>query len=125
MGDHIYATWSAFVALPGFQAPTPAPTPTSNPSARLIGAGCCRHFKAILNATHDPLTRTDCQNKCLDHPACHAFAVSGCSSSSDELCGAGCHIYQLDQEEMAFTHACPESNGFVGITNSTFCYALR
>jgi len=99
---------------------TAAPTPT----ARLIGAGCCRPFKVILNATHDPLARTDCKQKCLDHPACNAFAISGCSFSADEACGAGCHIYQLDREEAAFASACHESNGFAGITSNTFCYAL-
>merc|ERR1712187_184880 len=80
-------------------APRPAPTPAPTSSARLIGSGCCRDFKVILISTHDPLTRSECEHKCLDHPACNAFAVSGCSSSSAEACGAGCHIYELDQEE--------------------------
>merc|ERR1712066_812542 len=107
-------------------APTPAPTqaPTPVPTAKLIGAGCCRPFNVILNATRRR-TRADCMHQCEDNPSCNAFAISGCSSSSDEQCGGGCHIYALNSAQETYAAPCHESNGFTGITPSTYCFVMR
>merc|ERR1712187_594506 len=112
--------------------PTPAPTPAPSPEPKLIGPGCCRRLKdgiargwktGILMSWKNG-TRTECMQRCAEHPACNAFAPSGCSSSSDQICGEGCHIYKTDTSEGEISSdTCYDTNGFVSITSNTFCYA--
>merc|ERR1712217_715154 len=109
---------------PSTWATTTWATPSGAPTTKLVGQGCCRPFKEILDARRD-MTRTECMEVCMSRQACNAFAISGCSSSSDENCGGACHIYELDSAEEAYVQTCSETNGFLGITSSTFCFAMQ
>merc|ERR1712217_50233 len=112
---------------------TTTPSPTLSPQTRLIGVGCCRGLqKGILNGWKKGIlmswknrTWADCAQSCAEHPACNAFAASGCASSSDTVCGGGCHIYETKTATGDIhTAACYETYGFSDITSSTFCYAM-
>merc|ERR1712039_927761 len=67
---------------------TTTPSPTLSPQTRLIGVGCCRGLqKGILNGWKKGIlmswknrTWADCAQSCAEHPACNAFAASGCAS---------------------------------------------
>lgn len=114
----------AYFAQYECQASTPAPAPAPSPTAKLVGSGCCRSSKVILGAWHN-MSRTECMQECTDNFACHAFAVSGCNSSSDQTCGGACHIYDLESPDEVSAQECSETNGFEGITASTFCFSLQ
>merc|ERR1712187_740870 len=104
------------VPPPMLPSTTTTPTPSGAPTTKLVGQGCCRPFTEILDARRD-MTRTECMEVCMSRQACNAFAISGCSSSSDENCGGACHIYELDSAEEAHVQKCSETNGFLGITS--------
>merc|ERR1711972_1088649 len=111
-------------------APAPAPTPNRFPE--LIGRGCCRRLpKGIVNGWKKGIimswtdhTWNQCMQSCAENASCAAFAVSGCSSSSDRICGGGCHLYEMSTSEDITSSMCYETNGFAGITDTTFCYAM-
>lgn len=86
----------------------------------LVGAGCCKPWREIIANTLN-LTRKECAVECASHSECNAFAISGCSSSSDETCGGQCHLYDMNSLEEAVAGACYES----AINGNTFCYTVQ
>merc|ERR1711920_843505 len=105
--------------LPPTPAPTTAPTPTPAPNRfpELIGQGCCRPLKkGIVNGWKEGIlmswrdhTWNQCRQSCAEHASCAAFAVSGCSSSSDRICGGGCHLYETSTAEEITPSMCYET----------------
>merc|ERR1712187_904612 len=92
---------------PESPVPTPAPAPAPNRFPELIGRGCCRRLeKGIVNGRKKGIimswkghTWNQCMRSCAENASCAAFAVSGCSSSSDRICGGGCHLYEIPTSE--------------------------
>jgi len=87
--------------------PTSTATAVSGVTS-LIGEGCCKPWREILENTPN-LSRSECAIQCASNARCNAFAISGCSSSSDETCGGQCHLYRMgDNEDEAHSGACFE-----------------
>merc|ERR1712217_259078 len=106
-----------------------ATTPAIPTAPSLVGAGCCRPvIVAILNRQHN-LTRSQCAMDCASKPDCNAFAISGCSSSSEGTCGGACHHYLIDSQQEAQTGDCLESalngNTLLHCTVSLSFFVLR
>merc|ERR1712217_324624 len=99
------------------------------PTLKLVGEGCCKpswDIKKIRSGGHildniPNLTRSECAVACDQNAACEAFAISGCSSSSDMFCGGACHLYQSDSREETTARACYEST----LNGNTFCYTVQ
>merc|ERR1711920_464451 len=81
--------------------------PAISNTTSLLGPGCCKPWDIVLENTPD-LTKAECAIQCLSNANCDAFAISGCSGSSDETCGGQCHLYVMKPEEEAYTGACFE-----------------
>lgn len=89
--------------------------------ARPVGAGCCKPQKFASGEHHlSNRTREECAHECASNGACTAFAISGCSSASDEVCGGACHLYAVDRSVEVVSGECfePSNNG------NTVCYAM-
>merc|ERR1712061_102681 len=99
------------VCLAAWQTQTaPAPAeiaPAIAATTSLLGPGCCKPWRQILGNTPD-LTKAECAIQCLATGNCDAFAISGCSDSSDETCGGQCHFYVMEPEEEAHNGTCFE-----------------
>merc|ERR1712039_988201 len=91
--------------------------PAMSATTTLVGAGCCKPRRHILENTPN-LAKSECAIQCLSNTNCDAFAISGCSGSSDETCGGQCHLYVMKPEEEAYTGACFEG----ALNGNTFCY---
>merc|ERR1711920_562343 len=70
---------------------------------------------------HEAVTFVECANECASTDACIAFDISGCSSSSDAMCGGSCHLYLRKNEQELSTGSCIDS----ALDGNTFCYALE
>jgi len=93
--------------------------PAISATTTLLGPGCCKPWRQILENTPD-MTRAECAIQCLSNGNCNAFAISGCSGSSDETCGGQCHLYVMEPEEEAYASTCFEQ----GLNGNTFCYTV-
>merc|ERR1712187_547580 len=92
------------------------------PATALVGAGCCKPWDMILQTTSlSRHTFGECAAECASNDACNAFAISGCSSSSDEVCGGACHQYQVNSPEELFGGACFDAS----LNGNTFCYTVQ
>merc|ERR1712187_178613 len=86
----------------------------------LVGEGCCKPWRTIL-ANTPKLTKSECATQCFSTSYCNAFAISGCSGSSDETCGGQCHLYLMDSQEEAHSGVCYEE----ALNGNTFCYSVQ
>merc|ERR1712151_903371 len=92
-------------------------------ATRLIGPGCCRSAMLVERSrtAEQDVTLIECAKECASTDSCIAFAISGCSSSSDAICGGPCHLYERHNEQELTTSSCIES----GLDGNTFCFALE
>merc|ERR1712190_354253 len=85
--------------------------------ARFVGTGCCKPREFVSEEANLPnRTREECASACAADGACTAFAISGCSSASDdsdEVCGGACHLYAVDRSVKVASGEChePSLNG--------------
>jgi len=97
---------------------TPAPAP-ADPA--LIGPGCCRPYSS-LQTWSTSTTKGACAQQCASDASCGAFAVTGCSSSSDSNCGGSCFLYHMQGDSSTwYTSKCGDSS-FHG---NSFCYSAE
>jgi len=108
-------SWQTHAAL----APA-AIAPAISAATTLLGAGCCKPWRTIVESTPN-LTRSECAIQCLSNAECDAFAISGCSGSSDETCGGQCHLYLMSPQEKAYSGACYDD----ALNGNTFCYTVQ
>merc|ERR1712050_103157 len=85
-----------------------------------VGPGCCRPVVGDYINLVQNSTRNGCAMECASN-TCNAFAISGCSSSSDQTCGGACHLYLIDQHQEKTTDACTHS----ALDGNTFCYSVQ
>merc|ERR1712151_1040091 len=92
-------------------------------ATRLIGPGCCRSAMLVERSrtAEQDVTLIECARECASTDSCIAFAISGCSSSSDAICGGSCHLYLRHNEQELTTGVCIDSR----LEGNTFCYALE
>merc|ERR1711920_1175176 len=90
------------------------------PTTKLVGPGCCRPVIDFITRMQNS-TRNECAIECASNTDCNAFAISGCSSSSDETCGGACHLYLIDQHQETTADACTHS----ALDGNTFCYSVQ
>merc|ERR1711972_736138 len=64
-----------------------ATTSAISAATKLVGPGCCRPVLGDYINLVQNITRNGCAMECASN-TCNAFAISGCSSSSDQTCGA-------------------------------------
>lgn len=95
---------------------------TTSASVSLVGPGCCKPAKIWdFGKQMSGRTLKECTVECASHIQCTAFAMSGCSGSSDEACLGTCHIYTIGLEEEITTGSCMDSN----LNGNTFCYSMH
>merc|ERR1711972_775267 len=92
-------------------------------ATRLVGPGCCRSAELVERSrtAEQDVTLIQCARECTSTDGCIAFAISGCSSSSDAVCGGSCHLYLRYNEQELTTDSCIQSK----LSGNTFCYALE
>merc|ERR1712066_658671 len=92
-------------------------------ATRLVGPGCCRSADLVERSrtAEQDVTLIQCARECASTDGCIAFAISGCSSSSDAICGGSCHLYLRQNEQELTTASCIQSK----LSGNTFCYALE
>jgi len=99
-----------------------AKTPAISNATRLVGPGCCRAVTLLdrNHAQNQDVTLSECALRCASTD-CTAFAVSGCSSTSDAVCGGHCHLYLSNDQQHITTGNCYDS----ALDDNTFCYAIE
>merc|ERR1711920_269108 len=93
-------------------------------ATRLVGQGCCRSATTLVERSRtaeQDVTLIECAKECASEEGCIAFAISGCSSSSDAICGGPCHLYLRKNDLELTTDSCNAG----ALDGNTFCYALK
>merc|ERR1712187_1004788 len=99
-----------------------ATSPTISQVTKLVGPGCCRPVMSLENHVNDNATLLECETECRASTDCAAFAISGCSSSTDALCGGSCHLYRSSNDrQRIFALSCMNS----ALDGNTFCYTFE
>merc|ERR1712039_875128 len=98
-----------------------ATNPTISQKTKRVGPGCCRPAKYLQQTVNEDATMMECEAACRASTHCDAFAISGCSSSTDALCGGSCHLYRIGNDRQQISAgSCMDS----ALDGNTFCYTI-